>query len=142
MRKTFVKEIMTKDVIAIRIDEPFSHVEEKIRMHRIRHLPVVNDKNEIVGIITQRDFYHVISPRHTEMGDYYEKTELDGYHLEHFMTKNPLTLSPEDSVAKVVKIMTTFKYGAIPIVDSNKKLVGIVTQIDILKFIAREMLPD
>jgi CBS domain-containing protein len=52
------------------------------------------------------------------------------------MTKDVLTLGPNDTLAKALNIMAITKYGCLPIVDENKKLLGIVTQIDILKAIA------
>ena len=127
---------MTKDVVAVQVDEPFSHVESKMRTHHIRHLPVVNEQNQVVGIITQRDFYHAYSPRKTlEGNDFFDEDELDQIILKNAMTADPRTLRPNDTIAEVIKIMAEHKYGALPVVDEKKRLLGIVSQIDILKFI-------
>jgi CBS domain-containing protein len=53
------------------------------------------------------------------------------------MTKDPLALSPEDTLMHAVEIMARDKYGCIPVADPGRVLVGIVTQIDVLKFFAR-----
>ena len=137
LRDTAIKEIMVKNIITMQINEPFSRVEEKLRKNRIRHLPVVDHKNCLVGIVTQRDLYHAMAPRETESGDYYDKMQLDSLILEHHMTKDPLSLKPENTLAEVIDIMATRKFGCIPIVNDGKELVGIVTQIDVLKFIAK-----
>ena len=53
------------------------------------------------------------------------------------MTKDPLVLGSEDTLMHAVEIMARDKFGCIPIVDAGRVLVGIVTQIDALMFLAR-----
>lgn len=134
-----VKDIMVIKVISVKIDEPFSHVEEKMRLNKIRHLPVVDGGNKLVGIITRHDLLRAMHPHETEEGPVYDPDELDRLILKHFMTPNPSTLHVDDPISKAVKIMAEFKYGAIPIVQSDKALVGIVTQIDILRYMAKHL---
>lgn len=134
-----IKEIMIAKVISIKEDEPFSHVEEKIRTNRIRHLPVVDSDGKLIGIITQRDLLRAAHPHETEEGPVYDPDELDRFILKHFMTPNPTALHVDDPISKAVKLMAEFKYGAIPIVKSDKTLAGIVTQIDILRHMAKHL---
>ncbi len=137
LKDTPLKEIMVTKVITVTVDEAFSHVEEKLHKNRIRHLPVVNASNKLVGIITERDLYRAVSPRQTEEGYYYDKAQLDSFVLKHFMAPDPLTLQPESTLAEAIEIMATRKFGCIPIVKPDKTLIGIVTQIDVLKFISK-----
>lgn len=129
-----LSEIMIKQVIAIREDEPFSRVEEVFRLHPIRHIPIVNSAGKLVGMVSQRDFLRVAKPRKTAHGDVYDKKELDEIILKHVMVPNPLALTPDNSIANAVEIMASKKYGALPVVDSDRKLIGIVSAIDVLKF--------
>ncbi|PIQ85792.1 MAG: hypothetical protein COV74_07170 [Candidatus Omnitrophica bacterium CG11_big_fil_rev_8_21_14_0_20_45_26] len=140
LRDTHIREIMNKKVITLHIDEAFSHVEEKMRQNCIRHLPVVDDENKLLGIITIWDFYRAYTPHKTETGDYYDQEAMDRIILKHHMTPDPHTLRPDDKVAEAVQIMAEDKYSCIPIVDSENKLVGIVTQIDILRFVSSKLL--
>ncbi len=137
LRDTPLKEIMVTKVITVRADEAFSHVEEKLRVNKIRHLPVVDKDNKLIGIITERDLYKAVSPRHTEDGLVYDKSQLDSFVLKRYMTENPLTLKPESPISEAVNLMATRKYGCIPIIYTDGALAGIVTQIDILKFVNR-----
>ena len=138
MQQTLLKEIMKTPVIIVRIGDPFRRVEEKLRVHGIRHLPVIDSRSKVVGIITQRDLYRIISPRKTDDGDFtYDPQSLDSFILKRVMTPNPALLGPEDSVAQAVKMMAAGRYGCIPIVGPDKEIVGIVTQTDILRFVAR-----
>ncbi len=57
-----LSEIMVKGPVTISVDAPFSRVEELFRIKRIRHLPVVNEKKVLLGIITETDLYRTLSP--------------------------------------------------------------------------------
>ena len=140
LNKVKISEIMISKVIAVYEYDRFSLVEEKMRTFNIRHLPVVDGAGKLVGIITQRDLYRAQSPRHLDDGNwYYDQASLDSNILNNVMTKNPYSLSPEDSVGKAVLIMAERKYGCIPVVQKDGKLVGIITRHDILR-IAAEIL--
>jgi CBS domain-containing protein len=139
LQKVKIKEIMASPVICIHEDASFSQVEEKFRQKEIRHLPVVDKDNKIVGLITQRDFYRIISPRKLLDSEawYYDKETLDGIILKHVMVKNPFVLSGEHTAADAILEMVRRKYGCIPIADKDKNLCGIITQIDLLKIAAQ-----
>ena len=68
-----------------------------------------------------------------ESNTVYDKMDLDRYILKYVMTKEVVTLSPNSTLRNAIDLMTVAKYGCIPIVDDNKYLLGIITQIDILK---------
>ena len=132
---------MTKNPITMGIDEPFSCVWDKLRNNRIRHLPVIDKDRKVVGMVTQRDLYRIMSPRKTMDGNYvYDKAELDKFILKHVMRKKLILLSPEDTIGKAIDIMATTKYGCIPITDNKNILKGVITQIDVLKAIAKYFL--
>lgn len=132
--KVRLNEIMVKEVIALNVNDPFSRVEEIMRERHVRHIPVVDEHYKLVGIITQRDLYRIQPPRKDEDGNwFYNKEMLDGNILKHVMTKNPFALNPDHTVADCLLIMVDRKYGCIPVVDKDRILCGIVTQIDILR---------
>jgi len=137
MEEIFIKDIMTPNPIALDVEDNFSRVEEFLRTYNIRHLPIIDKDGIVVGLITQRDLYRICPPRRTLEGDLiYEKIRLDSFILKYVMTKDVLTLSPNDTLGKAIRIMKATKYGCLPIVDENKKLVGIVTQIGLLRAVA------
>ena len=138
LRKIKLQEIMIDKVISIREDEPFSHVEEKFRKHAIRHLPIIDEGYKLVGIITERDLYRICSPRRDEDGNIvFDKETLDAYILKEVMTKNPIALSPNHTLADAILMMAEKKFGAVPVVDKYNSLVGILTKIDIFRLLAQ-----
>ena len=138
LRTMKVKEVMTAKVISIRVDTPFSEVPKRFNQFNIRHLPVVDNQNKLVGLMTQRDLYKLHSPRKLEDGSwYYDEDELNAYILEETMIRNPLAMHPEDCVGDAILAMVRTKYGCILIVDNDQVLVGVLTRFDILKMAAR-----
>jgi len=138
LKVTKLKEIMTSKVVSIQVDSPFSEVPKKFNMHNIRHLPVVGEKNKLVGLMTQRDLYKLHSPRKLEDGSwYYDEDELNSYILKDVMLQDPLAMGAEDCVGDAVLEMVRNKYGCILIIDQNEALCGIVTRVDILKMAAQ-----
>jgi CBS-domain-containing membrane protein len=138
LKKILVKEVMVTKPITIGVEEPFSKVWDMFKFHKIRHLPVIDDERKLQGIVTQRDLYRMISPRRTmEDNLVYDKAELDRFILKHVMTKEVMTLKPDDTLGRLIDMMVRKKFGCIPIVDDKNYLVGIVTQIDILRAIAK-----
>ncbi len=142
MRDLPLKEIMVTKVVSANVDDSLSSVEEKLRKHGIRHLPVVDGAKRVVGMFTQRDLLRCSPPKKTEGGYFFDKEQLDRFILKHVMAKDPVVLTPDDTLSHVVDIMARDKFGCVPIVSPDRILVGIVTQIDVLKCLARFLHSD
>ena len=133
-----LKEIMTDRIVTVHVDALFSEVAEKLTNHGFRHLPIINDEKQLVGLITERDLFKIQAPRRLEDGSwYFDKDMLDAVILRTVMTQNPFTMHPDDSLGEAVVQMVRKKYGCIPVVDQNGRLCGIITQMDILKIAAQ-----
>ncbi len=142
MKNTPLSKIMVSKVITADENDSLSSVEEKFRLYRIRHIPVINETRKVVGIFTHRDLARCLTPRKTEEGYFFDKLQMDSFILKHVMTRDPMVLTPQDTLDHVLEIMVRDKYGCVPIVDERGVLAGIVTQIDVLKFIRRSFLED
>ncbi len=129
-----IKNFMFSDVVSLNVDEHFSAVYNKMNLHRIRHLPVLDNQKRVIGIITERDLFRIHSPRKIEDEWVYDQAELDRLVLKFCMTKDPLTLTPDDTLFDAITFFTREKFGCIPIVDKDKKLEGIITPFDVLKY--------
>jgi len=133
MRNILLKEIMTKDPVTLNIDESFCRVAQIFQEKDIRHLPVVNAQGQILGIISQRDLNRIASPKKAPDGSYlYDPVELTKYILKQHIIQKVYSLGSEDSLEKAVEVMAQHKLGCMPIVDANKRVVGITTVTDIL----------
>ena len=125
-----VVDVMTKDPLIMVPSETIAQADELMAVNKIRQLPVVNER-ELIGIITDRDIRSFLSGSlfsapearekalHTKIGD--------------VMTRDPLTLSPDDELREAVELLINEKVGGIPVVDGAEGIVGIVTYVDVLR---------
>lgn len=138
LNKVRVDNVMAGNVVCVGEYDRFSEVEEKFRMHGIRHLPVVGQGGKLVGMISQRDLFRVCPPRVDEDGRrFYTKANLDEYILRHVMVRDPLTLKPEDSLADAFFKMAETHFGSVVVIDDHQRVCGIITRTDIIKAAVR-----
>ena len=104
-----------------------------MRAFRIRHLPVTDKDGKLVGLFTQRDLFRILPSRIKE-SDPVDTEILTKYTLKDVMRENPEALTPDNLILKAVSLMWERKYGCVPIVDKERRVIGIITAIDILHF--------
>lgn len=131
-----IQEVMSSPPIILNDTDDFAMVHEKISVHGIRHLPVVNSNGFLVGVITQRDLFRINSPKRLDNGSWhYDKESLNQFLLKSVMVSDPYFLRPSHSLYDAVEVMTRYKYGCIPIVDDEKKPCGMLTRQTIFQFL-------
>lgn len=125
-----VLDVMTKDPITVSPSETVGRADELMYENRFRQLPVVKN-GQLVGIISDRDIRSFLSesllaaPEVREVALNTKVTEV--------MTREPITLSPDDELEVAVELLITEKFGGVPVVTPAEGLVGIVTYVDLLR---------
>ena len=132
--QTPVAAIMTKSLITVHPDDRYSKVEDVFRAHNIHHIPVVDQGNKLVGIVSKTDLHTLLDKLtgHTSGKAYTEKL-LSSMQIGEFMTLNPLVIEPEDTIGLAADIILSNKLHALPVVDDGT-LVGLITNHDLLAF--------
>jgi len=121
-------------VITIGEDVDLFKAQEKMAHHRIRHLPVVDDEERLIGIITDRDIRSALplrllkDPRNMPVGE-------DGRSIRvgEVMTRDPFTISPVDTIQDALLLIQEKRVGAFPVVDEDRKVKGILSVRDLLR---------
>ncbi|MDR0911234.1 MAG: CBS domain-containing protein [Methanobrevibacter sp.] len=131
-----IMTLATKEVITISPSTTIKGTSEIMAKHKFRRLPVTDPgSGRILGIVTSMDILNFLGG-----GDKFnlmEKKHQDNFlaaineHIKAIMTKNVFTISTKDTIASAIKIMIEKDVGALPIVDENDKIVGIITERDI-----------
>jgi acetoin utilization protein AcuB len=125
-----VRDVMTEDPLTLEPEDTIRQAEELMEENRIRQLPVVAD-SELVGIITDRDIRSFLSGH--LFGSVKERQKAMNTRIASVMTEKPITLSPDDDLSEAVEVLLEEKVGGIPVVDEEEGLVGIITQVDVLR---------
>ena len=129
-----VAEVMTPHPRSVQVDQQISDVRAALEDGRVHHLPVVEGKR-LVGIISTRDLLELgFKPRRA-------RDDLDAYLNENFsiwsIMQTDVTSIPSDSTVRdAARALCTGALHAVPVVDENHQLVGIVTTTDIASFVA------
>jgi len=131
-----ISHMMTEGVIYANLDSPFTNVVKFFLKHKINHLPVIDGEQKLVGILSTYDVISAFENALANAGDFTEANVNDKIKVEHIMTKNPATVSPDETVGHVAQIFHVNRFQALPIVE-NGKLVGIVTTRDLVGWIAK-----
>ncbi len=132
-------DIMSRSLVTLTSEQTLRDAMNLFRSKHIRHLPVLADE-KLIGIVTDRDAKRATPSLLSGVErDEFDRV-LDTIKIEQFMTRDPITIAPVDSVKAVLKIFIERKVGALPVV-SDGVLVGIVTEIDLLR-VFHEMLED
>jgi acetoin utilization protein AcuB len=127
----FISKVMTRNVITIDKDADIFIAQEKLFKHRIRHLPVVEKNNLLIGIVTDRDIRSALPSSQLAEKDKLEK--IASYKIEDIMTKNPVSISPLDTIQDALLLLQRERFGALPVVDNQGKLIGIISIRDLLR---------
>lgn len=127
-----IDEIMTASPVTVRESTTIGQAWEVLRTLDIRHLPVVNADGELVGIVSDRDFATPPAPPiMTELLGT-PSGSLDAA-VSTIMTGDPISVEPDDELAEAIELMVENKVGAIPVVDPEGAVVGIVSYLDVLR---------
>lgn len=125
-----ISKYMTRKLITVTPEMSVKDAFLIMRTHRVRHLPVV-DGDRLVGIISDRDLRR---PRWVDALDdwtaYYQID--DGTTVQDVMTSNPETVRTYDPILKAVGLFREHRYGALPVLDKDGALVGILSAQDLL----------
>ncbi|WP_077327552.1 acetoin utilization AcuB family protein [Virgibacillus siamensis] len=122
-----VEEIMKTDVTAL---PPTALIAEALKLlheNKIRHIPIINEKKNVIGIVSDRDVRDA-SPSIFEKNK--ENTELQN-EIHTIMSKPVVTVHPLDFVEEIAGIFYEEEFACLPVV-SNDKLVGLITEKDML----------
>lgn len=131
-----VRDIMKTQLVTLNADSKLGFANDIMYLGRIRHLPVVKGEN-IVGILTQRDLYRASLT--SILANWKENKEfLDSIRVSEVMTKNVITISPDATVEEAAQIMIDKKVGGLPVVKDKNKLIGLITETDVLQYFVDE----
>ena len=134
-----VSKRMTRDPVAVSPDASLADALRLTREHRIRHLPVVRD-GVLAGIVSDRDIRLAMPSPVTETDP--ERTGfLARTPVSHVMSGEVVTLGPYDTVEEAARQMHRHRIGAVPVVDAHGRLLGIVTETDVLRAFAEILGP-
>jgi acetoin utilization protein AcuB len=125
---------MTRKVITVDQEATVLEAQELMAQNNIRHLPVVNKEQRLIGIVTDRDIRSAMPYRlFKELPDQKDKEKIAGLKVKDIMTRDPISISPTYTIQDALLLIQNAKVGALPVVDENRVLKGIISVRDLLR---------
>lgn len=132
---TPVGDWMTPRPLAVRADEPALGAFDLMVEHGVRHLPVVDEAQRVVGILSIDDLraaFPVDVSLRRPLGPV-ERYEMLDVAVADAMTWAPQTARPEEPLAEAARALAEARIGCLPVVDEDERLVGILSETDALR---------
>jgi CBS-domain-containing membrane protein len=150
MKHNKVGSVMTKDVVRAAYGTPFKEVTRLLSEHNISGLPVVDEDEKVIGVISQTD----LIARQAATPDPYEPerrfrfagltrgarrkaAKATARTAGQLMTEPPITVRAEETIVEAARVMARRQVERLPVLDETGRLVGIVTRRDLLQVFLR-----
>jgi acetoin utilization protein AcuB len=129
----FVRDRMSTPAITIIPDTPFEDALKLMRDHRFRRLPVVDKKGKLVGIVSERDLLYASPSSATSLSVWEVHYLLSKLQVRGVMTTDVITTTPDTPLEDAAYLMAEHKIGGLPVVDAERRVVGVITETDVFK---------
>ena len=124
-----VEDYMSTAVLTLKESDALSAAQIEMQLAEIRHLPVVDKKSHVVGVVSDRDILRNL-------------TKIDGKPLPvaQIMSRRVRTVKPTTAAHEAASLMLELKIGCLPVVGDEEQIVGIITDSDFLKIAEQALL--
>ncbi|MGE8202996.1 CBS domain-containing protein [Heyndrickxia sp. NPDC080065] len=150
-----VKDFMIQDVISVKEDDTIKHLLNTLVKHKIGGVPVINADGTLLGMISDGDVLRSIKPKDTVVYDFYSLMAIayEKGNLEDAIThlkdqpvikiakkRSIITVKEDDDMETVLRILAKHHFKKIPVIDNQRKVVGVISRGDIIRSIQKDIL--
>jgi CBS domain-containing protein len=127
-----VTAIMKRTPITAAASDPLLEAVARMEANQVRHLPVVDDDGKLIGMISDRDVRGAF-------GHAWRSLERDGtgrlqvIRVAEVMSRNPLSIDEAATLRDAAQVLAEHHIGALPVIDRGRKVVGILSYVDVLR---------
>ena len=130
-----VKDLMSRDVATLNRNDPMLLADDVMRLGRIRHMPVIDERSLLCGIVSQRDLFRGALAQLLDDGSHARTRLLASIRVKAVMTDPVVTIDAETPIAEAAKRMLDAKIGSLVIAPCGQ-VEGILTEADFVALIA------
>lgn len=136
-RREPVAHIMTANVLTVSTQDDLQEVVTLLNQKKIRHLPVV-ENGHVVGMISRSDINRLTFGSLFEGQEGADEAILTMLSIPQVMTHKPRVIRADQTIREVAEVFAEEEYHALPVVDEDNKLCGIVTTTDVINYILEQ----
>lgn len=127
-----VKDRMTPNPVTITPGASYSEAFHILRENKFRHLPVVDEKRKLIGIVTETDLMHASPSSATSLSIYEMNYLLSKLQVREVMSSPPVTVPEDAPLEEAARVMVENRIGCL-LVMCDDELVGVITETDIFR---------
>ncbi len=128
-----IKDWMSKSPVTVKPATSIMKAAKLMKENGYHRLPVVDDDDKLVGIVSDRDIKEASPSKATTLDMHELYYLLSEIKIGDIMTKNVVAVTPGDTVEKAAVLLLRHNVGGLPVVDDASKVVGVITDSDIFK---------
>ena len=128
-----VLDIMTREPVVLSTDATVADAVHILQTLDVRHLPVVDERRAVVGMLSDRDLRSLTVPRMVDEEWVGNMRAALRSKVVSVMNGNVLSVDEEAPVSEAIELLLEHKIGALPVLDAEGLLTGIVSYIDVLR---------
>lgn len=127
-----VRDRMTVKPVTVTPDTSFPEAFHLLLEKRIRHLPVVNEKGKLIGVVARTDLLYASPSKPATLSVFEMNFLLANLHIGEVMSKPPITISEDAPLEEAARVMVQKKIGCLPVMRDGE-LAGLITETDIFQ---------
>jgi acetoin utilization protein AcuB len=125
----------------VRPEEALTGAVIRMTREQIRHMPVVDAEDRVIGIVSDRDLRVVLGDP-TRVAERGESEQDDDLTVAWAMTGNPVCVRPDESLFELASYFLDERVGAVLVTDDNGVLLGIASYLDLLEYLMGRSAPS
>ncbi|HRC54664.1 MAG TPA: CBS domain-containing protein [Kofleriaceae bacterium] len=130
---TYVKDIMSTSVVSLFAEQTLPLAEDIMKYKHVRHLPVIDDDRRLLGLVSHRDLMRAHISSLSGLSSELMRARLQDVTVREIMTKDVWAVTPETLAVVAGRTLLDHRFGCLPVVDAEHRLIGIVTERDFLR---------
>lgn len=130
-----VRDLMTNHVYSLSMEDDLYAVQNLMDEHNVRHVPVVDEDGDLVGLVSMRDLLRAASPSDDELPLEMREARMHSRRVSEVMTEEVATTEPDTSLGEAATLMLENKFGCLPVLQ-GLRLTGILTESDFVRYFA------
>ena len=127
-----VERVMQTDYVSVGSGDHLDLVDDVMNLGRIRHMPVL-DGDKLVGVVSQRDLLSASLSRVLDFDAAERRSFMRSIEVSEVMSRDPVTVRPSTTLREATRLVLTHRFGCLPVVDEGGRVVGLVTETDLLR---------
>lgn len=146
MKAKKVKDIMIRDITAVSENTTLKEVAKILARIRVSGIPVVNDKHEVIGFISEADIIHSVAPSKSRGVEFFlhnfaeltrKMSQVGEKKVKDYMSKKVELVSEDEDIYALADLMLRRNYKILPVVR-EKRLVGVVSRAEVCRALMEE----